>query len=268
MLPKFNAYQALPFLCLLLGTTCRKETITTVQPKDYFDCNAYNYYPQNTPYPSYTLQDSIAVAQYMLRQGADSAYIANPSFSETQYLSRVWGECDTVLYDKLFRHYNVKAYRSLSRDEQFQLAVSNAVVTGTVVAVTELVDADRCFLFKTLMAVKIDEVVHTFGNLKLHKNDVVLIGGLDGLAGGCNPNYDPEKETRQITIPYRHFKNGDYDLFLLSRNAYRLFFFAKDSEYDDVYCPNMFRLTDDFESSLNKNIKESVADIKRFFKEN
>ena len=257
-------------LLLLFGASCRKETKTTMptNDKDYFDCSSYNYYPQNTPYPTYTPQDSIAARNYMLRQGAGTAFVNSPLFNVKLFFFRIWGECDTVLHDKIYLNDNRKAYRSLSKEEQLQIVCSDAIITGTVVGVKELVDADRCFAYKTLIAVKIEEVVHVFGKLILHKNDVVLISSFDGLSGGCSPNYDPEKETRQITMPYRHFKKGDYDLFLLSRHAYRDMFLMKNDEYNDIYCPNMFRITDYTESTLNENINESVDDIKRFFKEN
>ena len=244
---------------LLLTATCRKETL----PQNQFACENYNYFDRSTPY-IYNQQDSIKLVNYLLKSKRfknDTARIKYLFSGLSAYIpTRILGNVDTVLFDKYF--LPEMGYKNFDHNNTISLIVADAVFVGEVVSVLQVKDTSRCLFYKTLYSIRVDKVLHSY--FKLKKGDIIVAGDIMGYSGGCTPGED----YIDVFTDFPEYHKGSKGIFLPSHNAYDMTFISRvkynNTDYADDYCPNFFRLLQNFyETDLNdKNIQ---ADIKSLF---
>ena len=178
-----------------------------------------------------------------------------------QLFPRIWGEIDTTIFDKYFTNKQTE-YGNLNWGQIIGAVGADAIVRGEVIQVQRIKDTTKCYFYKTLLAVRVDEVLHAYFSLK--KGDIVLISRITGYTGGCTPGRD----LVSVVSHYKEYEQDSEGLFALSRIWYdKHFLLCKKNGlkgYDDEYCPNMFRLFDGF-TQVDYNDKKTPKDIKSLF---
>lgn len=268
---KFLSTLSLLSLCfLLLSSQCKKEDMESNKAGlSYFDCAYYNYYPQDT-FPSYTLEDSLKVVNYLLEKQYYTKEFIEQYKPIFYFLPRINGLLDTVLFDQYLNRVQ-GGYRSLNRLTILSLIHSEVVVIGKVLDIKQVKDMEGCLFYKTLYVVEVEKVLNA--RVAIKKGDLVLVGGITGYDGGCVP----EAETVTVISHYRELEKGQKEIFLLGKSAYDISFlkrevarkYRKDVKlYDDEYCANMFRIRNEYEEEVSIINKEQIKDIELFFKNN
>lgn len=244
----------------LLTATCRKET----PPQNQFTCESYNYFNSTTPY-IYNQQDSIKLVNYLLKSKRfknDTARIKYLFDKLYPYIpTRILGNIDTVLFDKYFLPQ--MGYKNFDNGSTISLINADAVFVGEVVDVLQIIDTNRCLFYKTLYSIRVDKVLHSY--IKLKKNDLIIAGDIMGHTGGCTPGQD----MLEVYTDFPEYHKGSKGIFLPSHNFYDKTFVNRvkynNSSYADDYCPNFFRLLQNFYET-DPTDKKIQADIQSLFK--
>jgi hypothetical protein len=241
-------------------------TVSSAQEptSEYLNCDRYDYF-NDTSYPKVTHQDSVKMK--ILAEKYNLTNITQPVYN-TDYLLKIWKPVDTTWYDTLMANERDVSFKSLSWAELKYATLTSGMVIGKVIDKIHP-DTSKCYLYKTIYVVKVEEVLHSY--FELNEGDVVVINDLhQGPMGGCSPN----KNIDVTSIPHTTYEVGDTNIFILDNFHYRSRFatgygtsMVEERGYADKYCPHFFELLLD-NAGFHIDNKQQMKDLRLFYQKN
>ncbi len=230
---------------------------------EYFDCNRYSYFDNKEPI-QYSKKDSIEFVHFFLENRInDSLEMTKNYFSLAEaYLPRFIELKDKSIFLKYKSNDRLNQYsRYLSNAKVLQAVYADAIFKGKVLAKKMLKDENKCFYFKTLLAIQVEKIYNSYFPLK--KNDIIVIARTQGYSGGCTPGED----ILSIDSHTKYYEAGDEGIFPITRSRYDMQIFLKrkfmPGIYQDEYCPNVFVAYDNFEfiNPNDKTVRKSLIEL-------
>lgn len=260
------------FLINIFDFLCSKKNHNVTQQtkaKDYFGCDYYNYFPDEG-YPRISKKDSVDLIKYAIQKNLIKDAIRDKDTVMcllAHKLPFIKGIFDTSWYEKVViaGNYDKKFAGGLKDYQLEDIIRSEATIIGKVIDKKYLYDTTKCFKFKVIYIIRVEEVLHSYFPLK--KDDLVMVYDILGPAGGCSPNL-PEAYLSASHM-YAEYRKDALDIFLLWRwNYYRAFicfdlWTGDGIPYQDNYCRNAFTLNP-YNSDYSLKNKEIYEDIKKF----
>lgn len=250
-------------VCLLMVAWCSKEK--PVAPA-YFDCEYYNYFPNDT-FPVITTQDSLAA-----RILAQKLYISIDRDQENlkgnllYLMPYIHNKIDTAIFNKYVlrqeRHSLKPIFNSLTSNNILLFIFADAIIKGRLVDSRSNTDTNLCYYFKTYEIIQCDEVLYS--NFELKKNDFIMTASIDGIVGGCIPG---GSNIVSWSTHKRYLKKGKEEFIVLSRNIYRGVFLKESFQkgmYQDEFCANALYRVNMYEEDFQIEDVEKIKDIEKF----